>query len=143
LLDITLTARGNSGGQPVPMAGIPLHSAEGYLARRVKLGESVVICEQIGDPATSKGPAERQVVRLVTPGPVRAVALPHARRDNLLAALVGSARACGRAARDINRARCTVMELPGWEALLGELERLAPAELLIPYDWESETPIDR
>src|SRR5690606_33973517 len=67
LLDITLAARGNSGGQPIPMAGIPFHSAEGYLARLVKLGESVVICEQIGDPATSKGPVERQVVRIITP----------------------------------------------------------------------------
>ena len=68
LMDITLTARGKSGGNPIPMAGIPYHSAEGYLAKLVKLGESVAICEQIGDPATSKGPVERQVVRVVTPG---------------------------------------------------------------------------
>ena len=71
LLDITLTARGQSAGQPIPMAGIPFHSAEGYLARLVKLGESVAICEQIGDPATSKGPVERQVVRIITPGTVK------------------------------------------------------------------------
>ncbi len=68
LLEITLTARGKSGGQPIPMAGIPHHSADGYLAKLVKLGESVAICEQIGDPATSKGPVERKVVRIITPG---------------------------------------------------------------------------
>ena len=68
LLDITLTQRGQSGGKPIPMAGVPYHSAEGYLARLVAGGESVAICEQIGDPATSKGPVERQVVRIVTPG---------------------------------------------------------------------------
>ena len=143
LLDITLTARGNSGGQPIPMAGIPFHSAEGYLARLVKLGESVVICEQIGDPATSKGPVERQVVRIITPGTVSDEALLDERRDNLLAALVGSERAFGLATLDINSGRFTVMELSGWETLLGELERLAPAELLIPDDWESDTPIER
>ena len=70
LLDITLTARGQSAGQAIPMCGIPYHAAEGYLAKLVKLGESVVICEQVGDPATSKGPVDRQVVRIITPGTV-------------------------------------------------------------------------
>lgn len=70
LLDITLTARGQSAGQSIPMCGIPYHAAEGYLAKLVKLGESVVICEQIGDPATSKGPVDRQVVRIITPGTI-------------------------------------------------------------------------
>ncbi|MEH6386750.1 MULTISPECIES: DNA mismatch repair protein MutS [Pseudomonas] len=143
LLDITLTARGQSGGQPIPMAGIPFHAAEGYLAKLVKLGESVVICEQIGDPATSKGPVERQVVRILTPGTVSDEALLDERRDNLLAALVGSERGFGLATLDINSGRFTAMELRGWETLLGELERLAPAELLIPDDWESNTPIER
>ena len=143
LLDITLTARGNSAGQPIPMAGIPFHAAEGYLAKLVKLGESVVICEQVGDPATSKGPVERQVVRILTPGTVSDEALLDERRDNLLAALVGSERAFGLATLDINSGRFTAMELSGWETLLGELERLAPAELLIPDDWESNTPIER
>ena len=143
LLDITLTTRGNSGGQPIPMAGIPFHAAEGYLAKLVKLGESVVICEQVGDPATSKGPVERQVVRILTPGTVSDEALLDERRDNLLAALVGSERAFGLATLDINSGRFTAMELSGWETLLGELERLAPAELLIPDDWESNTPIER
>ena len=143
LLDITLTSRGQSGGQPIPMAGIPFHAAEGYLAKLVKLGESVAICEQIGDPATSKGPVERQVVRILTPGTVSDEALLDERRDNLLAALVGSERAFGLATLDINSGRFSVIELSGWETLLGELERLAPAELLIPDDWESNTPIER
>ena len=143
LLDITLTARGQSGGQPIPMAGIPYHSAEGYLARLVKLGESVVICEQVGDPVTSKGPVERQVARIITPGTVSDEALLDERRDNLLAALVGAEKGFGLATLDINSGRFVVMELRGWETLLGELERLAPAELLIPDDWESNTPIER
>ena len=89
LLDITLTARGQSAGQSIPMCGIPFHSVEGYLAKLVKLGESVVICEQIGDPATSKGPVERQVVRIITPGTVSDEALLDERRDNLIAAVLG------------------------------------------------------
>ena len=135
LLDITLTARGQSAGQPIPMAGVPYHSAEGYLARLVKLGESVAICEQIGDPATSKGPVERQVVRIVTPGTVSDEALLDERRDNLLAALLGDERLFGLAVLDLSSGRFSVLEINGWEALLAELERLNPAELLIPDDW--------
>ena len=84
LLDITLTQRGASNGQPIKMAGVPYHAAEQYLARLVRLGESVAICEQIGDPATSKGPVERKVVRIVTPGTVTDSALLEEKRDNLL-----------------------------------------------------------
>ena len=87
LLDITLTARGKSGGEPIPMAGVPYHAAEGYLARLVKGGVSVAICEQIGDPATSKGPVDRQVVRVVTPGTLSDEALLEERSDNLLLAV--------------------------------------------------------
>ena len=87
LLDITLTQRGQSAGAPIPMAGVPYHAAENYLARLVRLGESVAICEQIGDPATSKGPVERKVVRIVTPGTVTDAALLEERRDNLLLAI--------------------------------------------------------
>lgn len=135
LLDITLTARGQSAGTAIPMAGIPFHSAEGYLARLVKLGESVVICEQIGDPATSKGPVERQVVRIITPGTVSDEALLDERRDNLLAAVVGDEKLFGLSVLDIASGRFSVHELKGWETLLAELERLSPAELLIPDDW--------
>src|SRR3546814_10147936 len=84
LLDITLTQRGASAGKPIPMAGVPYHAAEGYLARLVALGESVAICEQIGDPAASKGLVERKVVRIVTPGTVTDEALLSERRDPLL-----------------------------------------------------------
>ena len=82
MLDITLTARGKTGNNPIPMCGIPYHSADGYLAKLVKLGESVALCEQIGDPATSKGPVERKVVRVVTPGTISDEALLDERRDN-------------------------------------------------------------
>ena len=87
LLDITLTQRGSSNGQPIRMAGVPYHAAEQYLARLVKMGESVAICEQIGDPATSKGPVERKVVRIVTPGTLTDSALLEEKRDSLLLAL--------------------------------------------------------
>ena len=87
LLDISLTKRGQSAGQPIPMAGVPYHAVEGYLAKLVQLGESVAICEQIGDPATSKGPVERQIVRIVTPGTVSDEALLPERKDNLIAAV--------------------------------------------------------
>ncbi|MEW5300672.1 MAG: hypothetical protein WDW36_003586 [Sanguina aurantia] len=90
LLDITLTQRGQSGGAPIPMAGVPYHAAENYLARLVRLGESVAICEQIGDPALAKGIVERRVVRIVTPGTVTDAALLEERRDNLLLAIAGS-----------------------------------------------------
>ncbi len=143
LLDITLTARGSSAGQPIPMCGIPHHSAEGYLARLVKLGESVVICEQIGDPATSKGPVERQVVRIITPGTISDEALLDERRDNLLAAVLGDERLFGLATLDITSGRFTVQELKGWENLLAELERLSPAELLYPDDWPQGLPVDK
>src|SRR5579859_42592 len=86
LLDITLTQRGQSAGQPIPMAGVPFHSVDQYLARLVKLGESVAICEQVGDPATSKGPVERRVTRVVTPGTITDAALLASSRESLLAA---------------------------------------------------------
>ncbi|WP_437884194.1 DNA mismatch repair protein MutS [Pseudomonas sp. LRF_L74] len=143
LLDITLTARGQSAGQSIPMCGIPHHSAEVYLAKLVKLGESVVICEQIGDPATSKGPVERQVVRIITPGTISDEALLDERRDNLLAALLGDERLFGLATLDITSGRFTVQELKGWETLLAELDRLNPAELLIPDDWPQGLPAEK
>src|SRR5512133_4034220 len=95
LLDITLTQRGNSAGQPIPMAGVPVHAHEGYLARLVALGESVAICEQIGDPALAKGLVERKVVRVVTPGTVTDEALLEERRDNLLLAIAAGKQGYG------------------------------------------------
>ncbi|MDN6857209.1 DNA mismatch repair protein MutS [Pseudomonas sp. CAN2814] len=143
LLDITLTARGQSAGNSIPMAGIPFHSAEGYLAKLVKLGESVVICEQIGDPATSKGPVDRQVVRILTPGTVSDEALLDERRDNLIAAVLGDERLFGLAVLDITSGRFNVQEIKGWETLLAELERMNPAELLIPDDWPQGLPAEK
>lgn len=133
LLDITLTARGKGSANPVPMAGVPYHAAEGYLAKLVKLGESVAICEQIGDPATSKGPVERRVARIVTPGTVSDEALLEERHDNLLAALYPSeAGEFALAWLDLTGARFSAQELNTVEALSSELQRLQPAELLIP-----------
>ena len=95
LLDITLTKRGASAGQPIPMAGVPYHAAEGYLAKLVRKGVSVAICEQIGDPAKSKGPVERRVVRVVTPGTLTDESLLEERRENLLAAVAEGAATKG------------------------------------------------
>lgn len=135
LLDVTLTARGKSAnGEPIPMAGVPYHAVEGYLARLVRQGVSVAICEQIGDPATSKGPVERKVVRVVTPGTVSDEALLEARRDNLLVAVVQGKR-YGLAALDIGSGRFHVLETGTEDSLLGEIQRMAPAELLIPEDF--------
>ncbi len=131
LLDVTLTARGKSAGEPIPMAGVPYHAADSYLARLVKQGVSIAICEQIGDPATSKGPVERRVVRIVTPGTVSDEALLEARRDNLLAAACRGRKGYGLATLDIGSGRFHVLEVPSEEALLGELQRLDPAELLV------------
>ncbi len=131
LLDITLTARGKSGGQPIPMAGIPFHAAENYLARLVRGGLSVAIAEQIGDPATSKGPVERKVVRILTPGTVSDEALLDERKDNLLVALTRRGELFGLSALDVTSGRFTVQELNDESALLAEIQRLDPAELLL------------
>jgi len=135
LLDITLTARGHSAGDPIPMAGVPYHAAEGYLAKLVKLGIAVAICEQIGDPAKSKGPVERKVMRIVTPGTVTDEALLEDRKDNLLAAVHREHDRYGIATLDLSRGQFTVMELPNESSLRDELERLSPAEVLHSEDW--------
>ncbi|WP_409995872.1 DNA mismatch repair protein MutS [Halomonas sp. DP4Y7-2] len=136
LLDITLTQRGQSAGKPIPMAGIPYHSAEGYLARLVSAGESVAICEQIGDPATSKGPVERQVVRIVTPGTLHDEALLDARRDNLLVAVAPHGDHLGLAWLEVSSGRFSVLEVDSETEMLSELTRLDPAELLVPESLE-------
>ncbi len=134
LLDITLTARGQSAGEPIPMAGVPCHALESYLARLVRLGESVAICEQIGDPATSKGPVERKVVRIVTPGTLTDEALLDERRDNLLLAVHAVEGRWGLASLDLAGGRFVLSEVQGEEALSSELERLKPAEVLASED---------
>jgi len=135
LLDITLTSRGESAGERIPMAGLPYHAVDGYLARLVKLGESVAICEQIGDPALAKGPVERKVVRVVTPGTVTEEALLEDRRDNLLVAIAPVGKVLGLAALDLAGGRFAVQQVESVDSLLGELERLNPAEILVSEDW--------
>jgi DNA mismatch repair protein MutS len=138
LLDITLTTRGQSAGQPIPMAGVPFHSVEGYLARLVRKGESVAICEQMGDPAKSKGPVEREVVRIITPGTVTDDALLEERQETLVAATVRDGERFGLAWLDLAAGRFTVLEASGHSALAAEIERLKPAELLIPEGMPEE-----
>lgn len=132
LLDITLTQRGSSGGAPIPMAGVPVHAYEGYLARLIALGESVAICEQIGDPGLAKGLVERKVVRIVTPGTITDEVLLEERRDTLLMALSRSKNCYGLAWADLAGGRFLVNEVNSEEALEAELARLEPAELLLP-----------
>ena len=138
LLDITLTTRGQSAGQPIPMAGVPFHSVESYLARLVRKGESVAICEQMGDPAKSKGPVEREVVRIITPGTVTDDALLEERQETLVAATARDGERFGLAWLDLAAGRFTVLEASGRSALAAEIERLKPAELLIPEGMPEE-----
>ena len=134
LLDITLTARGKSAGNPIPMAGVPYHAVESYLAKLVRKGESVAICEQVGDPATSKGPVERKVLRVVTPGTLTDEALLSEARDNLVAAVsIGDDR-FGLAWLDLAGGRFRLVELADAASLAGELERLRPAEVIVEED---------
>jgi len=152
LLDITLTSRGHSAGQPIAMAGIPYHAAENYLAKLLRHGESVAICEQIGDPATSKGPVERKVVRIVTPGTVTDEALLDDRKDNLLVAVhrfpgtpvpkpsrseqgALQREQHGIASLDLTSGRFVLQQLESEDQLLSEIARLNPAELLFSEDW--------
>ena len=135
LLDISLTKRGASAGEPIPMAGVPYHAVEGYLAKLVALGESVAICEQIGDPATAKGPVERKVVRIVTPGTVSDEALLPERQDNLVAAIYEQKGVFALATLDMTSGRFLMTELPSKEAVSAELQRLMPAEILYPEDF--------
>ena len=134
LLDITLTTRGQSAGEPIPMAGVPFHAVENYLARLVKLGQSVAICEQIGDPNSTRGPVERRVVRIITPGTLTDEALLEERRDNLLVALHRHGERFGLASLDLGGGRMVLLEEGGAEALHAELERLRPAEVLVADD---------
>ncbi len=138
LLDLTLTHRGQSKGKPIPMAGVPYHALENYLARLLKKGESVAICEQIGDPALSKGPVERQVVRIVTPGTITDDALLDEKVDTLLLAIHQTKKNIGIAWVDLSGGRFHLIELNSKAELFAALTRLNPAEILID---ETLTPI--
>ena len=131
LLGITLTRRGMSAGQPIPMAGVPVHSAEQYLARLIRLGESVAICEQIGDPALSKGPVERKVVRIVTPGTITDAQLLPERDDRVLLAVRPGNRRLGLAWMVVASGECWLAEMAPAQ-FIAEFDRLRPAELVLP-----------
>jgi DNA mismatch repair protein MutS len=142
LLDITLTTRGQSAGNPIKMAGVPYHAVEQYLARLVKLGESVVICEQIGDPATSKGPVERAVTRIVTPGTLTDAALLDEKSDSLLLAIAPEKNLLGLAWLNLANGDLRLLEAgPG--ALPAQIERLRPAEILLPDGARADMPDSR
>jgi DNA mismatch repair protein MutS len=132
LLDIALTQRGASAGAPIPMAGVPAVTLDSYLAKLVRKGESVAICEQRGEPGKAKGPMEREVVRIVTPGTITDEALLDERRDNVLASVYGRDNRYGLAWLDLSGGRFSVMELSNLSALETEIERLRPAEILVP-----------
>jgi DNA mismatch repair protein MutS len=144
LIDITLTRRVKSAGEAIPMAGVPVHAVDNYLARLVRLGESIAICEQIGEPGQTKGPMQREVVRVITPGTLTDEALLPQRETRLLAALVLKP-GIGLAWLDLAGGRMGLMELPDPESLEAELERLSPAEWLYAEgselpDWLAELP---
>lgn len=143
ILDITLTARGKSGGQAIPMAGVPYHAAENYIAKLVRHGISIAVAEQIGDPATSKGPVERKVVRVVTPGTLTDEAFLEERRDNLLCALYGDdSTGFGIAWLDLSSGRFSLCEASSLADTLSELQRLRPAELLVSEDFAYEEQLE-
>lgn len=135
LLDLTLTARGQSQGKPIPMAGVPAHAAENYLARLVRMGESVAICEQMENPGAAKGPVERQVVRIVTPGTVTEEALLDERRENLLLAIHPAQGSFGLAHLELSSGRFIVQQISGEETLLAECERLQATETLVSEEF--------
>lgn len=142
LLDISLTKRGASAGEPIPMAGVPYHAVESYLAKLIAMGESVAICEQIGDPALSKGPVERKVVRIVTPGTVSDELLLEDRKDNLLAAIWQEKSGYGFATLDISSGRFNVFECDNADTMQAELQRTSPVEILYPEDFQSMSLIE-
>ncbi|HJN50430.1 MAG: DNA mismatch repair protein MutS [Pseudomonadales bacterium] len=165
LLDITLTSRGSANGKPIPMCGVPFHAVDSYLAKLVQQGQSIAICEQIGDPNTSKGPVDRRVVRIITPGTLTDESLLDEHADNLIVAVqrgaqpgaqrggqqsdnrgpptsnpvVPQAPSWGIASLDLSSGRFELEEIEGDDALLGELQRLNPAELILNEEYEYPT----
>ncbi len=142
ILDITLTKRGESAGKPIPMCGVPYHAAEGYIARLLRANESVALCEQVGDPATSKGPVERKVARIITPGTVTDEALMEERKEQLLTAFIGNDNNdFGIATVDCSSGRFILLEVTGELQLNNEIARIRPAELL--WSEDTRTPLQQ
>ena len=134
LLDLTLTARGKSSGGNIPMAGVPYHCVDGYLAKLIKLGESVAICEQVGDVATSKGPVERKVTRILTPGTITDEELLEDKQDNILLAISIKNNKVGIASLELSTGSFTIQELDSYAKAKDEINKIAPAEILISED---------
>lgn len=134
LLNISVTTRGKSAGKPIPMAGVPVHALDNYVAKLIRLGQSAVICEQIGDPATSKGPVERAVTRIITPGTITDDALLDEQRDNILLCLHESKAGITLAWADLARGHLQISGLLDMEKARADIERLRPSEMLIPED---------
>lgn len=135
LLDISLTHRGQSNGEPIPMAGVPYHSVDSYLAKLIAKGQSIAICEQVGDPKTSKGPVKREVTRVITPGTVSDEHLLDERKDNILLALAKTENDFGIAFADITNGRFVLKCLKKPQDLEAELARLNPSEMLVEDDF--------
>ncbi len=140
LLDLTLTARGTSNGKKIPMAGVPVHASEGYLGRLVKLGESVAICEQVSDPATSKGLVDREVVRIVTPGTITDDNLLDHKRDNFICAVYTQDSRYGLASIELSSGEFVLESFTTLTDVLAEIERLQPAEIIVPDGSDFEIP---
>jgi DNA mismatch repair protein MutS len=135
LLDITLTARGQSAGKPIPMAGVPYHAAENYIARLIKLGETIAVCEQIGDPATSKGPVERKVCRIITPGTLTDEAFLDERQENAVLCIFAKRTNYGLASLELSTGRFVISECIGENNLQAEIARINPAEIILTEGW--------
>jgi len=140
LLNLTLTSRGQSGGEPIPMAGVPYHSVEGYLTKLIRLGETIAICEQVGDPNTSKGPVERQVTRVLTPGTLTEEALLNEHQDNLISAIHHDSSCFAIASLDLAGGRLSISELSSLNDLEEELSRLNPSEILLNESLINQIP---
>ncbi|WP_232824692.1 DNA mismatch repair protein MutS [Algibacillus agarilyticus] len=144
LIGISLTHRGKTAGKPIPMAGVPYHAVETYLAKLVQLGETVAICEQVGDPATSKGPVERKVMRVLTPGTITDEALLDEQKDNLLVAVYGSSEEkFGVACIEISTGRFEVANIKSLDELKTFLQQVSPSEVLYPESFMYTAVLDK
>jgi DNA mismatch repair protein MutS len=142
LLDITLTARGKKEGNPIPMCGVPHHSADNYLSKLIKNGVSVAICEQVGDPQTTKGPVERKVMRVLTPGTVTDEALLDEKSENLLVSVAQRDETFGIASLDICSGSFQINEVCSKDIFLSEIERLSPKEIIISDCFSASKMLD-
>lgn len=143
LLDLTLTARGQSAGQPIPMAGVPHHAAESYIAQLLKLGKTIAICEQVGDPEGGKGPMQREVVRILTPGTLTDEALLEAEQESLMLAIYPNTLPFAMAWLDISSGRFHTCEVETEATFLHELERLKPVEILLPNHFSEKNLLNK